>query len=112
MTQELMQVAQQALEALKAVQPYTDRLICYASTAAEHPANLIDGKVAEAIASLELVLQTPEAQEGFAQVKSPITEGMHLAACKVLLRSPGLDDLPQRMLDAMLVTQAEGRLPK
>lgn len=31
-----------------------------------------------------------------------VTEAMHVAACKVLLRAHGLDGLPQRMLDAML----------
>lgn len=35
-------------------------------------------------------------------VQSPITEEMHIAASKVLLRSSGLDGTPQRMLDAML----------
>lgn len=42
----------EALEALESVSPHTDKLICYASTAAEHPANLIDGKVHAAIAAL------------------------------------------------------------
>lgn len=32
----------------------------------------------------------------------PITEEMHVAACKVLTRAAGLDGTPQRMLDAML----------
>lgn len=31
-----------------------------------------------------------------------VTEEMHVAACKVLNRANGLDDLPQRMVDAML----------
>lgn len=31
-----------------------------------------------------------------------VTEAMHVAACKVLLRASGMDGLPQRMLDAML----------
>lgn len=35
-------------------------------------------------------------------VPSPITEAMHVAACKVLTTATGLDGLPQRMLDAML----------
>ena len=33
-----------------------------------------------------------------------VTEEMHAAAVKVLLRAPGLDGLPQRMLNAMLAT--------
>ena len=40
--------------------------------------------------------------EGFALVRTPITEEMHVAAVRVLLRAPGLAGLPQRMLDAML----------
>ena len=36
-----------------------------------------------------------------------ITEAMHVAACKVLLRAHGLDGLPQRMLDAMLAAAPE-----
>lgn len=35
-------------------------------------------------------------------VPDPITEEMHVAACKVLIRAHGLDGLPQRMLNAML----------
>ena len=35
-------------------------------------------------------------------VPTPITEAMHEAACKVLLRAHGLDGTPKRMLDAML----------
>lgn len=35
-------------------------------------------------------------------VGQPITEEMHVAAVKVLHRAPGLDGLPQRMLDAMV----------
>lgn len=47
------------------------------------------------------------APHGFALVRSPITEAMHAAACKVLARADGLDGTPQRMLDAMLAAQAE-----
>lgn len=51
----------------------------------------------------------PAVPEGYALVRSPITEEMHAAACKVLTRSPGLDGLPQRMLDALLAAaQAKG----
>ncbi|WP_337881844.1 hypothetical protein [Chromobacterium haemolyticum] len=39
-----------------------------------------------------------------ALVKSPITEDMHRAAVKVLVRANGVDGLPQRMLEAMLAT--------
>lgn len=35
-------------------------------------------------------------------VPNPITEEMHVAACKVLTRASGLHGTPQRMLDAML----------
>lgn len=37
----------------------------------------------------------------------PITEEMHVAACKVLLRAHGLDGTPQRMLNAMLAAAKE-----
>lgn len=37
----------------------------------------------------------------------PITEAMHVAAVKVLHRAPGVDGLPQRMLDAMLAAACE-----
>lgn len=43
----------------------------------------------------------PPVQQGWA-LGSPITEEMHRAACKVLMRANGLDGTPQRMLDAML----------
>jgi len=44
----------------------------------------------------------PEIPDGCRLIAHPITEEMHVAACKVLTRSYGLDGLPQRMLDAML----------
>jgi hypothetical protein len=50
-------------------------------------------------AALALRKQVPE---GWQLVKSPITEQMHQAAAKVLIRANGLDGTPQRMLDAML----------
>lgn len=50
----------------------------------------------------------PGVPEGFALVQSPITEAMHEAACKVLIRSTGMDGLPQRMLDALAAAQAKG----
>ena len=40
--------------------------------------------------------------EGWQLVPRRITEQMHVAACKEIVRSDGLDGLPQRMLDAML----------
>ena len=49
-------------------------------------------------------MQVPE---GYKLIKAPITEEMHVAACKVLLRSFGLDGTPQRMLDAMLAAAPE-----
>ena len=42
----------QALEALESVYPYTDSLICYASTVDEHPPNAIDGNVRDALTAL------------------------------------------------------------
>lgn len=39
---------------------------------------------------------------GWKLLKSPITEDMHVEACKVMFRATGVDGLPQRMLDAML----------
>lgn len=42
--------------------------------------------------------------DGWKLVRYPITEGMHAAACKVLIRSHGLSGVPQRMLTAMLAT--------
>lgn len=50
----------------------------------------------------------PGVPEGFALVQTPITAAMHQAACKVLIRSTGLDGLPQRMLDALAAAQANG----
>lgn len=45
---------------------------------------------------------TPQVPEGYIPVRVKITEEMHVAAVKVLRRANGIDDLPQRMLDAML----------
>lgn len=50
------------------------------------------------------VANSPERPDGWALVKSPITEEMHCAAVKVLVRANGVDGLPQRMLDAMVAT--------
>lgn len=44
----------------------------------------------------------PDVPDGYVLVRYPITEGMHAAACKVLIRSHGLSGVPQRMLTAML----------
>ncbi len=41
------------LEALKAVEPYLDSIVCYASTMAEHPPNALPAKVRAAIAQAE-----------------------------------------------------------
>lgn len=46
-------------DALDAVAPHTDKLICYASTAAEHPENLIDGQVRAAIVAANEWLAQP-----------------------------------------------------
>lgn len=40
-------------------------------------------------------------EPGIVTLPTPITEDMHVAACKVLVRASGLDGLPQRMLNAM-----------
>lgn len=45
-------VLRQALEVLESVYPYTDSLICYASTVDEHPPNAIDGNVRDALTAL------------------------------------------------------------
>jgi len=42
----------QALEVLESVYPYTDSLICYASTVDEHPPNAINGNVRDALTAL------------------------------------------------------------
>ena len=60
----LRQAAQQALEALESVYPYTDSLICYASTTGEHPPNAIDGNVRDAINALRAALAEPEQELG------------------------------------------------
>jgi len=52
---------------------------------------------------------SPTIPAGYALVRTPITEEMHIAAIRALLRAPGIDGLPQRMLDAMI--QAAG-VPK
>ncbi len=56
----LREAAQQALEALASVYPYTDSLICYASTTGEHPPNAIDGNVRDAITALRTALAESE----------------------------------------------------
>jgi len=56
----LREAAQQALEALESVYPYTDSLICYASTTGEHPPNAIDGNVRDAINALRTALAEPD----------------------------------------------------
>ncbi|NHR05762.1 hypothetical protein HA052_11180 [Chromobacterium haemolyticum] len=68
-------------------------------------------KVRSAIAAAEAAATSaqpapnyPAVPEGWALVKSPITEDMHRAAVKVLVRANGVDGLPQRMLDAMVAT--------
>lgn len=55
--------------------------------------------VLEALAASGEAALVPDVRKMGAQ---PITEEMHVAACKVLTRASGLDGLPQRMLDAML----------
>lgn len=62
-------------------------------------------KVRSAIAAAESAQEAPNypaVPEGWALVKSPITEDMHSAAVKVLVRANGVDGLPQRILDAMV----------
>lgn len=50
----------------------------------------------------------PVAPAGWAP-SQPITEAMHVAAVKVLHLASGVDGLPQRMLDAMLAADHQGR---
>jgi len=50
----------------------------------------------------EQPLEVVSVPEGWKLVKYPVTEEMHVSACKVLHRATGNDGLPQRMLDAML----------
>ena len=45
---------------MESVYPYTDSLICYASTTGEHPPNAIDGNVRDAINALRTALAEPE----------------------------------------------------
>ena len=62
-------------------------------------------KVRSAIAAAEEASPNyPAVPEGWTLVKSPITEDMHRAAVKVLVRANGVDGLPQQMLDAMVAT--------
>ncbi|AXT46413.1 hypothetical protein [Chromobacterium rhizoryzae] len=78
-------------------------------------------KVRSAIAAAEAAATSaqpapnyPAVPEGWTLVKSPITEDMHRAAVKVLVRANGVDGLPQRMLDAMVATapaQVEQQAP-
>lgn len=65
MTTETTALVRQLRAALDAVAPHTDKLICYASTAAEHPENLIDGQVQAAIAA---------ADQWLAQQRGPLTD--------------------------------------
>lgn len=68
----------------------------------------------EKLASAQPLPNYPAVPEGWALVKSPITEDMHRAAVKVLVRANGVDGLPQRMLDAMLAAapaQVEQQAP-
>lgn len=53
----------------------------------------------------------PEAPQAQHPLPSQVTEAMHRAACKVLLRASGLDGLPQRMLDAMRATAPQAQQP-
>jgi hypothetical protein len=48
------------------------------------------------------VEQAGAVPEGWKLVPIKPTEEMHIAACKVLLRSNGLDGTPKRMIEAML----------
>jgi hypothetical protein len=100
----LRQAAQQALEALESVYPYTDSLICYASTTGEHPPNAIDGNVRDAINALRAALAEPEQELGQAlkQAIEHINELealnaelvgalKHAAECKATPRKPLTD---------------------
>lgn len=49
--------------------------------------------------------------EGMVMVPREPTEVMHTAACKVLLRAHGLDELPKRMLHAMIAAAEKEAKP-
>lgn len=63
---------------------------------------LIEKAEAAIAAAEEASPNYPAVPEGWTLVKSPITDDMHRAAVKVLVRANGVDGLPQRMLDAMV----------
>lgn len=48
---------------------------------------------------------------GYALVRTPITDDMHVAAAKVLARAHGLEGTPQRMLDAMIAAAPPAPAP-
>jgi hypothetical protein len=67
--------------------------------------------IAEQVARRGAALASaPRVPQGYVMLPSPITEDMHVAASKVLVRANGLDGTPQRMLDAMTAAapQPEG----
>lgn len=56
----LREAAQQALEALEAIEPHSDSIVCYASTIAEWPANAIPAQLRHAITALRTALAEPQ----------------------------------------------------
>lgn len=52
----------------------------------------------------ELERENAELKAALKPLPAKVTEEMHQAACKVLLRATGMDGTPQRMLDAMRAT--------
>lgn len=57
MNEDVKQALLKALSALQVIDPYVDQLVDYGSTASEWPLNLAPQKVADAISSLEEVLE-------------------------------------------------------
>lgn len=60
MVNDLRKAAEQALEAMQEIEPYVDRLIDYASTAAQHPLNNAPKHVEAAITALREALAKPD----------------------------------------------------
>lgn len=84
--------------AAEAVAHFLDRTGQYITNDASRNA-AIDAAVSRA---LEEAAQSRKVPDGWKLIAYPLTEEMHVAACKALHRAPGLNGLPQRMLDAMI----------
>ena len=80
-------------------------LACFAQTVGENKTDYLL-RVGRAIET-----QARAQQQAASGVPAVVTEEMHAAACKVLIRAHGLDGLPQRMLDAMIAAAATPTVP-